>query len=101
MDVNRSVASERLRTAVALLYGVVVCIAILWLLPRTTASVPSLFIALGLPLALRLVPRNWVYGLRTTRTLWTAKETWYAQNAIAGIVLIGVGTVWLVVLAVR
>ena len=64
-------------------------------------SMPLLLIALGLPLAFRLVPRNWLYGMRSPRTLLTTEETWYRQNVITGVACIAMGTIWLAVLAVK
>jgi hypothetical protein len=49
----------------------------------------------------RLVPRNWLYGMRTSRTLWTTEEAWYRQNVIAGGILVAAGIVWLGALMVR
>jgi hypothetical protein len=49
----------------------------------------------------RLVPRNYLYGWRTPRTLFTTEEVWYRQNVIGGIVMILVGVVWLAVVTVR
>lgn len=37
----------------------------------------------GLPMWLRLVPRNRFYGFRTRQTL-ASDETWYEANALAG-----------------
>jgi uncharacterized membrane protein len=43
----------------------------------------ALFI-LGIPLALKLVPPNPVYGVRTSKT-FSNREVWYAANRSAGI----------------
>jgi hypothetical protein len=64
-------------------------------------QVPALFIALGLPLIFRLVPRNWLYGLRTPHTMLTAEETWYRQNLITGVAMVLTGVIWMVVIALR
>jgi hypothetical protein len=69
--------------------------------PRTEAATPVLLIALGWPLIFRLVPRNWLYGMRTPRTLWGSEDTWYRQNVITGVVMVLIGAIWLGVLATR
>ena len=94
-------ASKRLRLLLALVYCVVVASAAVWVLPRTGATVPLLMVALGVPLMFRLVPRNYFYGMRSPRTLWTTEEAWYRQNIITGVVMVGGGLIWLVVPAVR
>lgn len=43
----------------------------------------GIFIALGLPLALRIVPPNGLYGFRTKKTL-SNQEIWYKANAYSG-----------------
>jgi hypothetical protein len=49
----------------------------------------------------RLVPRNYLYGTRTSRSLWTTEEVWYRQNVITGVFMVGIGVTWLVVLGLR
>ena len=83
--------------AVALGYASLV----VWLALKTDIAGPLLMVALGLPLVFRLVPRNWLYGTRTWRTLRGTEETWYRQNVITGVVMVIVGVVWSVVLATR
>ncbi len=84
--------------ALSVFWGVL----LLWLVPEKSRwGMPIMLIALGLPLVFRLVPRNWLYGLRTPYTLRNSEETWYRQNVISGIALVGVGIVWLGVLAVK
>jgi uncharacterized membrane protein len=52
--------------------------------PTRLLVFPPLFIAaVSLPMALRIVPPNGVYGLRTARTL-SSPEIWYASNFRAG-----------------
>jgi hypothetical protein len=51
-----------------------------------------LFVASGVPLLRRRVPRNRWYGFRTRKTLST-DETWYAANAVAGRDMIAAGSV--------
>jgi hypothetical protein len=101
MGFGRSTSSTRLRIVVAIAYAAAVPVALLWSAPRAPATPPILFIALGLPLVFRLVPRNWLYGMRTSRTLWTTEEAWYRQNVVTGAVLVIAGIVWLGVLMVR
>ena len=93
--------AKHVRLATAYAYAAAVCALATWLLPRKAALVPLVFIALGLPLVFRLVPRNYLYGMRSPRTLWTTEETWYVQNVITGLAMVAIGTVWLIVLAVR
>jgi nitroreductase len=90
-------SSPKLRLAIALIGATL----LVWSLPESRLRTPIMLIALGLPLIFRLVPRNWLYGMRTPRTLWTTEETWYRQNIITGVAMVGVGVVWLGVLALR
>ena len=92
--------SKHLKVAFWLVYGTGLA-ALAASCDDAAASMPLLLIALGLPLAFRLVPRNWLYGMRSPRTLLTTEETWYRQNVITGVAFVMVGTVWLVVLAVK
>jgi uncharacterized membrane protein len=43
-----------------------------------------LALAVGVALALKLVPPNPVVGVRTSKT-WSSREAWYAVNQLAGI----------------
>lgn len=52
-------------------------------------------IGLAIPLILRRVPPNWIYGFRTTTTL-SNKEIWYKANTFAGKLLLGAGIVALI-----
>lgn len=89
-----------MRVCLAVVYAIVVAVAaFLWVPARLIG--PVVIILLSVPLVLRLVPRNYLYGLRTSRTLFTTEEVWYRQNVIGGIVMILVGVVWLAVVAVR
>jgi hypothetical protein len=51
--------------------------------------------------AIVYVPRNYLYGMRSPRTLWTNETAWYRQNVITGVVMVLTGAIWLAVLAVR
>lgn len=64
----------------------------------TILGVSLLLVALAVPLALRLVPRNAVYGFRTRATM-ANDELWLSANAYFGQRLI-VGTVFGCALAI-
>jgi energy-converting hydrogenase Eha subunit B len=55
-------------------------------------GLPILTLALGLPLALQLVPPNRLYGFRTTTT-FSSPEAWYDVNYATGIALLAAGVV--------
>jgi hypothetical protein len=57
-----------------------------------------LLIAAGIPLWLRRVPRNALYGVRFASTL-SDDRIWYEINARCGRDLVGIGTGYLVLLA--
>ena len=84
-----------MRLVLAIAYATSVAVLALGVLPRTEATGPLILIALGVPFIFRFVPRNWVYGTRTLRTLRGPEETWYRQNVISGVVIVLVGLVWL------
>ena len=69
--------------------------AIVWIVPESPLRSPILLIALGVPLLLRLVPRNPLCGLRTPLHVFEGRA-WYVQNAITGGAMVLVGLVWLV-----
>jgi hypothetical protein len=56
----------------------------------------GLFVALGLPMAKRWVPRNRWYGLRTPQTLGDDR-IWYPANARSGVDFIILGAIAIVV----
>ncbi len=97
MDVARGLSSRPVRLVLAVAYATAVVSLALGILPRTEATAPLILIALGVPFIFRLVPRNWVYGTRTLRTLRGPEERWYRQNVISGVVMLLVGIVWLAV----
>lgn len=97
MEATTRRSSKLLRLAVVLVYASL----LVWLDPRNETTGPILLIALGLPLIFRLVPRNWLYGTRTWRTLRGPEETWYRQNIITGVVMVIAGAIWSVVVAAR
>lgn len=101
MDGKGLLASDRARVIAANLYAIAVLALFVWLLPRSQVTAPLMLIALGVPLIFLLVPRNWLYGMRTPRTMWTTKETWYMQNAITSVAVVATGVIWLIVIAVR
>jgi len=92
---------KAIRVFAALAYAAVGGALLVWVIPRSAATLPGLLILLGLPLAFRLVPRNYLYGMRSPRTLWTTEEIWYRQNVITGVVMVGAGIAWLAILAVK
>jgi hypothetical protein len=98
-EAGRPGFTKRTQMILAWVYASAVAGLLIWVLPRTRATLPIILILLGLPLIFRLVPRNYLYGMRSPRTLWTDEETWYRQNTIAGVVMVAVGGIWLVVLA--
>jgi uncharacterized membrane protein len=61
-------------------------------LERLIAYLPLLFAAVGLPMALKLIPPNHLYGIRTAETL-ASQEVWYASNFAAGITAVISGLV--------
>jgi hypothetical protein len=88
------------RLIAALAYAAGACALVMGVLPRSAATAPGLMILLGLPLVFRLVPRNYLYGMRSPRTLWTTEDTWYRQNVITGVAMVGVGIAWLATLGI-
>lgn len=101
MDGYVLLKSKRLQLLAALLYATVAVWGMVWLRGKSAATVPLVMIALGVPLIFRLVPRNYLYGMRSARSLWTTEDTWYRQNVITGVVLVLGGVIWLAVLALR
>ena len=63
---------------------------------RWIRFLPVLFILIGLPLALKLIPPNSVYGVRIPSTMASA-ESWYRANFWAGGFAIGFGLVAMIV----
>jgi|SRR5713226_2269525 len=55
-------------------------------------GLPALTLVLGIPLALKLVPPNRVYGYRTATT-FASPEAWYQVNFATGLALIAAGLV--------
>src|SRR5262245_50852314 len=69
---------------------------ILWFVPDSVPTRnPILLIIVALPMILGLVPRNRLYGMRTTYAL-SSEGAWYRQNVIGGMALLVWGLVWLV-----
>jgi hypothetical protein len=93
-------APDTIRWVLACAYAAAVALlALSW--ARSPVAIPLMLMALGWPLVFRLVPRNYVYGYRTTRTLFTNSDAWYRENVIAGLVMVAIGVVWLLVVAFR
>jgi hypothetical protein len=101
LAVEALLKSKGARLVLSLGYSIGVLYAAVWFGLKKPVTVPLLMIALGLPLIFRLVPRNYIYGMRSPRTLWTDEITWYRQNVITGVVMVAVGVVWLISVAVR
>jgi uncharacterized membrane protein len=57
-----------------------------------TVLMGVLVFAVGVALALKLVPPNPIVGVRTSKT-WSSPEVWYAANQLAGINLAIAGVV--------
>src|SRR5215475_10804069 len=55
---------------------------------------PALILLLGIPLFLRKIPRNSIYGLRTRDTL-SSDEKWYSANRIVGAGVVAGASLWL------
>jgi hypothetical protein len=95
MHASQLVRSKAFRHVVALTYATLLLVYV----PRNAYTAPIFFIALGIPLIFRLVPRNLFWGQRTLRTL-RDEEHWYRQNVITGVAMTLIGVVWLIVLAI-
>ena len=68
----------------------------LWFVPESVRTRnPILLIIVALPMILGLLPRNWLYGMRTPYSM-SSEGAWYRQNVIGGIALLLWGLVWLV-----
>lgn len=62
--------------------------------------VSGLMIALAIPMILKKVPRNPLYGFRTPHTM-SSDEVWYEANRIAGWDLLVAGAVTLAILGLQ
>ena len=51
-------------------------------------AAPLLVICLAIPLILGKVPRNYLYGVRTTQSMAGSLEEWYAINRAGGIAMV-------------
>jgi hypothetical protein len=65
--------------------------ALVWFIPESPAKLPLLMILLGLPLVFGLVPKNWLYGMRSPRTMFWSDDVWYTQNRITGVAMLSFG----------
>ena len=59
--------------------------------------VSGVFVVLGIPLALRMVPPNRWYGVRTAETL-SNSDVWYSVNALGGKAIVVAGILSLLIL---
>jgi len=66
---------------------------------NVTVWISALMIALALPMAMKKVPPNWIYGFRTPKTM-SSPEIWYASNRKAGINMMFAGALALAIWAV-
>jgi uncharacterized membrane protein len=57
-------------------------------------TAPIVIITVSIPLILRLIPRNGLYGFRVPKTL-ASDNVWYPANQAAGIALLLAGCIWL------
>ena len=57
-----------------LLLVLAIIVAVWWALPDGPIKKPIMLAVLGVPLAFGFVPRNYLYGLRTARTLRSSDD---------------------------
>jgi uncharacterized membrane protein len=55
---------------------------------------PITLILVSIPLILKMVPRNQIYGFRTHEAM-ASDAAWYPANRLGGIALIGASLIWL------
>ena len=55
-----------------------------------------MMIVVSIPMAMKKVPPNWIYGFRTPKTM-SSPEIWYASNQKAGINMIVAGAMALAI----
>ena len=67
-------------------------------MPWIVFLLPAMLILLGIPLILRIVPPNYIYGFRIPKTL-SDDGVWYAANYVAGWDLVLAGVAQFVVLS--
>ncbi|MDD5565007.1 MAG: SdpI family protein [Thermoanaerobaculaceae bacterium] len=65
-------------------------------IPWVHAGIGLLIALISIPLVLRMVPMNHLYGIRVRRA-FASRDNWYAINAYGGKVLFWVGVFLLVV----
>jgi uncharacterized membrane protein len=61
-----------------------------WIVCITFVATSGLLVGLGIPLLKDLVPPNWIYGFRTSRTLRDPRA-WYLANRVCGYWCIATG----------
>ena len=59
---------------------------------------PILLILVALVMISNVLPRNWVFGVRTKETM-ASDTAWVAGNRIGGLAMIGASVVWLLAAA--
>jgi uncharacterized membrane protein len=55
-----------------------------------------LFFILAVPLVLGIIPRNWIYGVRTRKAL-ADDRVWYSLNRVGGLILMLASIVYFLV----
>ena len=56
---------------------------------------PITMILVSIPMLFDLLPRNWMYGVRTRETL-ASDAAWVAGNRLGGIALMAASAIWIV-----
>ena len=59
---------------------------------------PITMILLSIPMLFNLLPRNWMYGVRTRETM-ASDAAWVAGNRLGAIALIGASVIWILAAA--
>ena len=59
---------------------------------------PITLLLLSIPMFLNLLPRNWMYGVRTRETM-ASDAAWEAGNQLGAIAMIGASVIWLLAAA--
>ena len=59
----------------------------------TRLTPPIVLISVSIPLILKMIPRNRMYGFRVPKTL-ASDAVWYPANQVSGVALLAAGIVW-------
>lgn len=57
-------------------------------------TAPLVILSVSVPLVLKLIPRNGMYGFRVRETM-ASDNVWYAANQISGIAMVVASLVWI------